>query len=472
MAGMKLRAALLAATGCAALAAANGGAQAGSFGVRDQSAIGAGDAYAGAAAGADGLSSMFWNAATMTDRGGIQFSTNTTPIFPYGSATSVPSATSPMTLGPLSAFYSQSTGNIGVSAVAPSMSASYQINDRLWAGMTINAPFGLGTEAPHAFAGSFYGVDTSVFSIDLNPSVAFKVNDMFSVSAGLQAMYFKTHASQNLPNFAPAPASLIPPFDLADLYGTGWGYGFTLGATIKPFAGTEIGLGFRSPVDMPIDGALNVYGGAGTIGATSATTGLLAGSSIPAKLTFHLPAKFTIGVSQRITDRFTLLASYEFDDWSRMGNPAVTAKSGFAVITPLGPALAPAGTNLNTFQLHYKDGHFFALGGEYALNDKVTLRAGASYEVSPIDDSNRQFTLPDGDRIGLSAGFSYKVNDTVKLNAGYEHLFVRGGTATYAPPNYPIPFQANAKGAIDIVSVGLDVSLGAPPPAAPVKASF
>ncbi|MDE2018073.1 MAG: outer membrane protein transport protein, partial [Hyphomicrobiales bacterium] len=289
----------------------------------------------------------------------------------------------------------------------------------------------------------------------------------------LQAMYFKTHATQNLPNFAAAPASLIPPFDLADLAGTGWGYGFTLGATIKPWAGTEIGLGYRSGVDVPISGALTIRGGAGTIGATSATTGLFAGTVIPAKLTFHLPDKLSLGVKQAVTDRFTLLAGYEFDHWSRMGNPNVLASAPFVVITTGGPVPAPAGSTLNTFQLHYKDGHTFSLGGEYAYNGKLTLRAGVSYEIAPIDDSNRQFILPDGDRIGLAAGFSYKVNDTVTLNAGYQHLFVRGGPATYLPPNYAIPFQANTKGGIDIVSVGLDVSLGGPPPApAPLKAKF
>ncbi len=59
-----------------------GGAQAGSFHVREQSARGMGQAYAGAAAGSAGLSSMFWNPATMTQSPGIQSSLIATGIIP------------------------------------------------------------------------------------------------------------------------------------------------------------------------------------------------------------------------------------------------------------------------------------------------------------------------------------------------------------------------------------------------------
>ncbi|MFO1033989.1 MAG: outer membrane protein transport protein, partial [Hyphomicrobiales bacterium] len=58
---------LLLAFASAALAAAlmTGTAMAGGFAIREQSAEGQGAAFAGVAAGTDGLSSMFWNPATM-----------------------------------------------------------------------------------------------------------------------------------------------------------------------------------------------------------------------------------------------------------------------------------------------------------------------------------------------------------------------------------------------------------------------
>ena len=57
-------------------------AQAGSFGVRDQSAIGQGLDFAGVAAGSAGIGSMFWNPATITATPGWQVQANASAIFP------------------------------------------------------------------------------------------------------------------------------------------------------------------------------------------------------------------------------------------------------------------------------------------------------------------------------------------------------------------------------------------------------
>ena len=46
-------------------------AQAGAFYLRDQSATAGGESFAGVAAGSGGLSSMFWNPATITMTPGI-----------------------------------------------------------------------------------------------------------------------------------------------------------------------------------------------------------------------------------------------------------------------------------------------------------------------------------------------------------------------------------------------------------------
>src|SRR5215467_4692121 len=57
---------------------------AGAFALREQSAAGQGMSFAGMAAGGGGLSSMFWNPATMTDYPGITSSFVGSGIFPGG----------------------------------------------------------------------------------------------------------------------------------------------------------------------------------------------------------------------------------------------------------------------------------------------------------------------------------------------------------------------------------------------------
>jgi long-chain fatty acid transport protein len=61
--GGTMRAAMLAAI---AMVLGAGAAHAGAFGIREQSTQAQGLAFAGAAAGSGGLSSIFWNPATIT----------------------------------------------------------------------------------------------------------------------------------------------------------------------------------------------------------------------------------------------------------------------------------------------------------------------------------------------------------------------------------------------------------------------
>ena len=63
---MTIRNAALAGISTVLLTLTAGGALAGAFGIREQSTLAEGQAFAGAASGSGGVSSMFWNPATIT----------------------------------------------------------------------------------------------------------------------------------------------------------------------------------------------------------------------------------------------------------------------------------------------------------------------------------------------------------------------------------------------------------------------
>ena len=82
------------------------------------------------------------------------------------------------------------------------------------------------------------------------------------------------------------------------------------------------------------------------------------------------------------------------------------------------------GNVVDVFPLGYDDGWFVSGGVEYAYTANTILRAGVAYEQSPIDDDIRNVSLPDNDRVWLSAGLSTKITKRLKLDFGYSHLFV------------------------------------------------
>jgi long-chain fatty acid transport protein len=81
----------------------------------------------------------------------------------------------------------------------------------------------------------------------------------------------------------------------------------------------------------------------------------------------------------------------------------------------------------------YRDGWFYSVGAEYALDPKVTLRAGVAYEVTPITDQVRMPILPDNDRVWLSASFSYKVLPNLITDVGYSHIWVKDANINISP---------------------------------------
>ena len=416
----------------AALACGISGAQAGSFALREQSADALGQGFAGVAAGTGGLSAMFWNPATITGNAGWQSSWSLTGIIARSVTTAGP--------GTFAGFLPLGTtsGNLGQNAVLPASYSSYQVNDSLWLGLATGAPFGLATKNNRPWAGGFYGETSKVFSTDITPTIGYKVNEWLSVGAGAQIEYFKVRLT-----------SLRPPAfgSITALEGDSWGFGYTLGVTLKPLAGTEIGIGYRSRVKQNLEGTLlNAFGQAPTV-------------SIKSKLT--LPDELTLGIQQKINDQLTLSAGFEWTNWSLFNSFPVTNATTGGVVTNLG--------------FRYRNGWYASLGGAYKWNEQLTLKAGLGYERSPISDIVRGVRLADNDRVWTTIGAGYKFNNKLSFDFSYAHAFFKSSPITInsiANPAFnplaPFPFVGSNKTSLDILSVGLNYRWDDPRVAEPV----
>ena len=110
-------------------------------------------------------------------------------VFPYADITPQP-GTDPLLL-PLGG-----TGDIAEDAVIPTFQLGWQVNERVWLGVSVNAPFGLSTHAPDTTASQLYGRKSEAVSFSLSPTVGYKVNDWLSVGAAVQLLYFECEADR------------------------------------------------------------------------------------------------------------------------------------------------------------------------------------------------------------------------------------------------------------------------------------
>ena len=174
-----LKKALAAGVATSALLVAVSSAQAGAFAIREQSPQAQGEAFAGVAAGAGGLSSMFWNPATITKSPGWNSQWGVSGIIP--SSTITPVAPTP-TIG------FGGSGDIAQGAVLANSATNYQWNDWLFLGLTTNAPFGLTTKSGPNWAGQVYGQTSRVLTFEATPTVGVKINEWISVGVGVRVL--------------------------------------------------------------------------------------------------------------------------------------------------------------------------------------------------------------------------------------------------------------------------------------------
>ena len=466
-------------------------AHAGAFGIREQSATAQGESFAGVAAGSGGLSSMFWNPATITMTPGIQSEAHGSIIIPYANiepdfatrseiaglgSTIVPvPPTGPLAgrLGSFGPFGSAplDSGNIGQTALVPSSYASYQISDRVWLGLSVNGPFGLVTKADPFWAGQIYGRSSRVFTLNATPTIGVKLTDWLSIGAGVQVQYMDV----NLSRAVPAPiglstfqrnallargatlaqinqlnasiagltaVSLLAPS--GRIKGDDINVGYMLGATLTPWVGTEIGVGFRSSINHELEGSI------------SPALGLVE----PVRAPVNLPEIVTIGLSQQVGAQWKFLAGYEWTNWSRIKDIPIVNKLDGEVET--------------TLNFRYRDGHFYSLGAEYQWSPWFTLRAGVAYEVSPITNRTRSVNIPDNDRVWASIGLGYKLSEKLSFDASYSHIFVKSSPVRLVPGNPqfvdPLFFTGGAKPTVDIVSLAIKYRWDNPQVAIPAEA--
>ena len=86
------------------------------------------------------------------------------------------------------------TANGGRTSVVPSMYVVRRINDRLWAGLGFNAPYGLGSDYGETWAGRYHATKTELAVLNINPAVALKLSDRVSVGLGLDVQRLTAQA--------------------------------------------------------------------------------------------------------------------------------------------------------------------------------------------------------------------------------------------------------------------------------------
>ena len=416
-----------------ALGGASGLASAAGFALIEQSGSGMGNAYAGAAAVAEDASTVFFNPAGMSFLQGPQVSVAAHVI--SLSAEFSGTATNPAALGGGPAT-GGTGGDAGGAAVVPNLYFTMPVGERLSLGLGVNVPFGLTTEYEDNWVGRFQGINSELTSININPSIAYKFSDSFSIGGGVNYQMLDAE----LTNAVVLGPGLEGRTKLeADDDAWGW----NIGAMFQVTPMTRIGVAYRSEIEYELEGSVTTTLGGTVVGAASGPTG--------AEVT--LPDMLSVSIAHSVSDRLQLLGDVTRTGWSSIDQiPIVNTTNG---------------TLRDNLVLDFDDSWRYSIGANYKLNDTWILKAGLAYDETPVQGATtRSVRLPDNDRTWISFGGQMKVGQKGRLDLGYSHLFIDdaeiNNTRSQQAPGLTTPTPApgtastvtgNYEGAVDIFSI-------------------
>lgn len=246
-------------------------------------------------------------------------------------------------------------------------------------GLSIVSPGGLSKrwdDAPAVYKAKEFTLEI----IEINPSVAIPVNDKVAVAAGFRIIYSKGVVKNEM-------SGVIS----RDMTGDSFDFGYNLALAYKPTTELDIGLTYRSQVNLTEEGSADLFRVA-TIDGTYNNT-----------LNIPLPAFASLAVAYTLPSKTTVEFVYERNFWSAYKT------LDFNYVNPTAEAVF--GTPITK---DWKDTNTFRLGVTQEL-DSMTLMAGAVYDETPVPDKTLGYELPDSNSLSLSLGGRYQINKELDI---------------------------------------------------------
>ncbi len=280
--------------------------------------------------------------------------------------------------------------------IVPSLHyVSHDVNGMRF-GLSVVSPAGLSkrwNSAPAIYTAEEFTLQT----VEINPTVAFKINEKTGVALGVRAIYSE------------GVVKSTSPIASRDMDGDSLDFGYNLALAYKPTSELELALAYRSNVDLSVKGnALLSY--TGTLGGSVPFGTYTSNSS--ASVSVPVPALFNAAIAYTFASQTTLEFVYERNYWSEYKELDFNYGSSVHPVTNVvfGTPIAK----------NWKDTNAFRFGVTQKM-DALTLMGGVVIDESPVPEATLGFELPDSDSVSVSLGARYQINE--KLNVGLAALY-------------------------------------------------
>lgn len=385
------------------------------FQLAENSPAGLGNAFAGGAASASDASTVWYNPAGLTRLSRAEYVVGGHIIDPSTNAKNVTGST---VLGtPISGG---TGGDAGEDALVPNFYYARRLSDNAVFGFGVNVPFGLATEYEAGWVGRYHAIRSEIQTINLNPGIGFKLNDQFSLGAGVsyqmidaeltQAVDFATICTANgLSAVCGLGAGFVPGAGTNDgnakVTADDKDWGYNLGLLWQLQQDTRLGLAYRSKIKFSLTGDFDITAPANVPGAFLTAAGLVDSG---ARADVTVPATLSLSAYHQINPRWAIMGDVTRTFWSDLPELRIDFDSTQAdsVVT-----------------LDLKDVYRYSAGANYSPGGAWTYRFGVALDKSPTpNETVRTPRLPDADRKWFAVGADYQSREDLSLGVALVYI--------------------------------------------------
>lgn len=283
----------------------------------------------------------------------------------------------------------------------PAFYFTHQVNDDFWFGIGNFTRFGLGVKYAKNWPGGYNLQAVQLITSSLNPNIAYRINDIFSVAVGVEVMGASMQMRKNIPI---PDTEKIGALGDVNINGHGVSFGGNLALHVQPNAQWALGLTYRAPMSLKVSGKArwdNRLAGKGY------TSNRLRG-------TMHLPDAIGMGVAYKPLVNLSLEANAVYTLWSRF--------SDFNMYMKTNPGY------WQNSDRDWKNSWTFSLSAEYTPVDWMALRLGFMYETSPMNTGNADYMLPSNGRNYYTAGVGFFYG---KWTLDLAYMYIRNRVLPY-----------------------------------------
>ena len=260
--------------------------------------------------------------------------------------------------------------------------------------LAVPAAVGISWEDPEtAFTGKRFKLQV----VELNPTVAYRINDKLAIAVGARGVYTKGKIASDFG------------VGYREIQGDAINYGYNVALTYRPIEELSFAVTYRSKVNLELKGHTDAdfkrplapisYHG-------------------KTKVEIPLPAQLVLATGYKFSD-FTLLLAFERTYWSKFKDYDFEFGDKTAAHTnpPFGrffKAMMDDPVIKNA-----KDSNTYRIGLAYDVNEKLRLMAGFSYDEDITSSEHTGLELPNTTSKAYTAGLNYKFTDNLEVAFGY-----------------------------------------------------